>query len=170
MAKINIPTIILRQPIPTHISYDIQGLLLFFGKYRESPYLTDWEKIRLKQLAATGEWLASGGEYIDGLWMKDGIDCYVEEEPASSFIESHFTEHQVSLILAEYDTEWRGCCGMFNDILGNPDIGTEIRDWVEQHGKWTDIKDFVSKRVDVLNPHLRVVPLGVCSAMENCGE
>lgn len=149
MGVITIPTVIFRTPIPTGQGYDIQGLLLAFGKYRETPSLTDSEKTRLMQLAASGEWLASGGEMVEGVWMKDGEVCSYDQKDTLSFIREHYKGHQVSLVPVEYDREAAGCCGLLYDILGDPDIGKEIRDQVEKDGTWYNIEFFVSNNVDV---------------------
>lgn len=149
MALITIPTVIFRNPIPVCGLYDIQGLLLSYGKYRESPCLTDDEKARLMQLAATGEWLASGGEMVDGVWMKDGEIRCPGQKGVLPFIQNHYKGHQVSLVPVEYDREAWGCCGLFYDILGAPDIGKQIRDWVSLNGTWYQIEYFVSDSLDV---------------------
>lgn len=149
MASVTIPTVIFRNPIPTGEGYDIQGLLLAFGKYREAPGLTDSEKGRLMQLAATGEWLAEGGTMEDGVWMKDGETRCPDRKDTLSFIESHCQGHQVSLVPVEYDRGAAGCCGLFCDVLGSPAIGKEIRDGVEMEGAWYSIEYFVSNKVDV---------------------
>lgn len=149
MALITIPTVIFRNPIPVGGLYDIQGLLLSYGKYRESPCLTDDEKARLMQLAATGEWLASGGEMEDGVWMRDGEIRCPDQTDTLSFIESHYKGHQVSLVNVVYDRDAWGCCGMFCDILGSPALGEEIRDWVDLNGVWYQIEYFVSLGLDV---------------------
>ena len=151
MALITIPTVIFRNPIPTGEGYDIQGLLLAFGKYREAPGLTDSEKTRLMQLAATGEWLAAGGTMEDGVWEKDGEIRCPDQKDTLSFIREHYKGHQVSLVPVEYDREAWGCCGMFSDILGSPAIGKEIRERVEKDGAWYPIEVFVSCGVDVEN-------------------
>lgn len=150
--KMVIPTVIFRNPIQTNQDYDIQGLLLAFGKYRESDDLTDWEKTRLKQLASTGKWIKTGGMMDDGLWIKDGSECFPYNIDILKFIEGNCHDNQVSLLNVEYDTEAEGCIGKWCDILGEPNIGQAIRDWVEQNGEWMDIGDFVShKKVDVQN-------------------
>ena len=149
MASVNIPTVIFRNPIPTGEGYDIQGLLLAFGKHREAPGLTDSEKTRLMQLAATGEWLASGGEMEEGVWLKDGEVCCYDQKDTLSFIQSHYKGHQVSLVPVEYDRDAWGCCGMFCDILGSPAIGKQIRDWVDLNGVWYQIDFFLSDELDV---------------------
>ena len=149
MGLITIPTVIFRNPIPVGGLYDIQGLLLAYGKYREAPSLTDFEKCLLMQLAATGEWLAEGGAMEDGVWMKDGEVRSYDQTDTLSFIQNHYKGHQVSLVPVEYDREAAGCCGMFCDILGSPDIGKEIRDGVETEGAWYSIEYFVSNKVDV---------------------
>ncbi len=159
MGLITIPTVIFRDPIPTSEGYDIQALLLAFGKYRESPCLTDDEKARLMQLAATGEWLASGGEMEDGLWMKDGEIRCPDQRGVLSFIRSHYKGHQVSLVNVVYDTEAVGCCGLFFDLLGPLAIGKEIRDWVDLHGVWYQIDYFVSGKVDVRNKKTPIVKI-----------
>ena len=149
MALKTIPTVIFRNPIPTNEGYDIQGLLLKYGEYRESPSLTEAEKTRLMQLAATGEWLADGGTTEDGFWMGDGEIHCPNQNNTLSFILSHYKGHQVSLLNVVYDTKAEGCCGLFCDILGSPTIGKEIRDWVELHGTWYQIDYFLSGKVDV---------------------
>ena len=150
--RVVIPTVIFRHPIRTSQDYDIQGLLLAFGKYRESDDLTDWEKTRLKQLASTGKWIESGGTIDDGLWVKDGTDCFIYNIDTLKFIEGNCNDNQVSLVNVEYDTEAEGCIGIWCDILGEPNIGQQIREWVEQNGEWMDIEEFVShKKVDVGN-------------------
>ena len=149
MGVIPIPTVIFRNPIPTGEGYDIQGLLLAFGKHREAPGHTEPERVRLMQLAATGEWLASGGEMEDGVWMRDGEVCSYDQKDTLSFIQNHYKGHQVSLVPVEYDREAAGCCGLFCDVLGAPAIGKEIRDWVDLHGVWYQIDYFVSGEVDV---------------------
>lgn len=149
MASVNIPTVIFRNPIPTGEGYHIQGLLLAYGKYREAPGLTDSEKGRLMQLAATGEWLANGGTMEDGVWMKDGEACCYDQKETLSFIQNHYKGHQVSLVPVEYDREAAGCCGLFCDVLGAPAIGKEIRDWVSLNGVWYQIEYFVSLGLDV---------------------
>ena len=83
--KLVIPTVIFRTPIHINRIFDIQGMLLAFGKYRETPYLSDWEKSRLKQLAATEKWIEFGGEIKSGLWRKDGQCC-----APLSFIENNY--------------------------------------------------------------------------------
>ncbi len=149
MALITIPTVIFRNPIPTGEGYDIQGLLLAYGKYREAPGLTDSEKGRLMQLAATGEWLAEGGAMEDGVWMRDGEVRSYDQKDSLSFIREHYKGHQVSLVPVEYDREAWGCCGLFCDVLGAPALGKEIRDWVDLNGVWYQIEYFVSGKVDV---------------------
>ncbi len=149
MALITIPTVIFRNPIPTREGYDIQGLLLAYGKYREAPGLTGSEKTRLMQLAATGEWLAEGGTMEDGVWMKDGEVRSYDQTDTLSFIQNHYKGHQVSLVNVVYDPKAEGCCGMFCDILGSPALGKEIRDGVETEGAWYSIEYFVSNKVDV---------------------
>ena len=149
MASVNIPTVIFRNPITTGEGYHIQGLLLAYGKYREAPGLTDSEKTRLMQLAATGEWLASGGEMEDGVWMRDGEVCSYDQKDTLSFIREHYKGQQVSLVNVVYDRDAWGCCGMFCDILGSPALGKEIRDWVELHGTWYQIDYFLSGKLDV---------------------
>ena len=159
MALITIPTVIFRNPIPTGQGYDIQGLLLAFGKYREAPGLTDSEKTRLMQLAATGEWLAAGGTMEDGVWMKDGETRCPDRKDTLSFIESHYKGHQVSLVNVVYDPKAEGCCGLFCDVLGAPTIGKQIRDWVDLNGVWYQIEYFVSLGLDVQkmkSPILRI--------------
>lgn len=143
--KLVIPTVIFRTPIHTNRIFDIQGMLLAFGKYRETPYLSDWEKSRLKQLAATEKWIEFGGEIKSGLWRKDGQCCAPQ-----SFIENNYQGHQVSLVQVQYDRKAAGCIGVFCDILGEPEIGQQIREWVEQNGEWMDIEELVtSKNLDV---------------------
>ena len=150
--KMVIPTVIFRNPIQTNQDYDIQGLLLAFGKYRESDNLTDWENTRLKQLASTGKWIESGGTIDDGLWVKDGTECFIYNIDTLKFIEGNCNDNQVSLVNVEYDTEAEGCIGIWCDILGEPNIGQQIREWVEQNGEWMTIENFVShKKVDVGN-------------------
>ena len=149
MGVITISTVIFRNPIPTGEGYDIQGLLLAYGKYREAPGLTGPEKTRLMQLAATGEWLAAGGTMEDGVWEKDGEIRCPDQTDTLSFIESHYKGHQVSLVNVVYDPKAEGCCGLFSDILESPDIGKEIRDGVETEGAWYSIEYFVSNKVDV---------------------
>ena len=144
-----IPTVIFRDPIPTNEGYDIQGLLLAFGKHREAPGLTEPEKTRLMQLATTGEWLAEGGTMEDGVWMKGGEVCSPDQKDTLSFIREHYKGQRVSLVLVGYDPKADGCCGLFCDILGDPDIGKEIRDWVDLNGVWYNIESFVSNEVDV---------------------
>ena len=151
MGLITIPTVIFRAPIPTGQGYDIQGLLLGFGKYREAPGLTGPEKTRLMQLAATGEWLSDGGTMEDGIWVKDGEIHCPDRKDTLSFIRSHYQGHWVSLGLVEYDREAAGCSGLLYDILGDPDIGKKIRDRVEKDGVWHPIEVFVSRGVDVEN-------------------
>lgn len=161
MASVTIPTVIFRNPIPAGGLYDIQGLLLAFGKHREAPGLTDSEKFRLMQLAATGEWLAEGGAMEDGVWMKDDEACCYDQMDTLSFIQNHYKGHQVSLVPVEYDREAAGCCGMFCDILGSPALGKEIRDWVSLNGVWYQIDYFVSDVLDVRilgKPSVRVKP------------
>ena len=159
MGVITIPTVIFRNPIPAGGLYDIQGLLLAFGKYREAPGLTDSEKTRLMQLAATEEWLAEGGAMEDGVWMKDGEVCSYDQKDTLSFIQNHYKGHQVSLVPVEYDRKAWGCCGLFCDVLGAPAIGKEIRDWVDLHGVWYQIDYFVSGKVDVEMKILKRVPV-----------
>jgi len=159
MALITIPTVIFRNPIPTNDGYDIQGLLLAFGKYREAPGLTGPEKTRLMQLAATGEWLAEGGTMEDGVWMKDGEVRSYDQTDSLSFIREHYKGHQVSLVPVEYDREAWGCCGLFCDVLGAPAIGKEIRDWVSLNGVWYRIEYFVSGKVDVQIKKIPVVKI-----------
>lgn len=149
MALITIPTVIFRNPIPTGEGYDIQGLLLAFGKYREAPGLTESEKVRLMQFVTTGEWLASGGIMKDGVWFKDGVTCCLDQKDTLTFIQSHYKGHQVSLLNVVYDRDAWGCCGLFCDILGSPALGNEIRDWVDLHGVWYKIEYFVSDQLDV---------------------
>lgn len=149
MASVTIPTVIFRNPIPAGGLYDIQGLLLAFGKHREAPGLTEPERVRLMQLAATGEWLASGGEMEDGVWMRDGEVCSYDQKDTLSFIQNHNKGHQVSLVPVEYDREAWGCCGLFCDVLGAPAIGKQIRDWVDLNGVWYQIEYFVSLGLDV---------------------
>ena len=161
MALITIPTVIFRNPIPTGEGYDIQGLLLAYGKYREAPGLTDSEKGRLMQLAATGEWLAEGGTMEDGVWEKDGEIRCPDRKDTLSFIESHYKGHQVSLVNVVYDPKAEGCCGLFCDILGSPAIGKEIRDWVDLHGVWYQIDYFVSGEVDVQIKKIPVVEINL---------
>ena len=161
MASVTIPTVIFRNPIPVGGLYDIQGLLLAFGKHRESPGLTDSEKTRLMQLAATGEWLAEGGTMEDGVWMKDGEVCSYDQKETLSFIREHYKGHQVSLVNVVYDPKAEGCCGMFCDILGSPDIGKEIRDWVDLNGVWYQIDYFVSGKVDVQIKKMPVVKINL---------
>lgn len=140
-----IPTVIFRTPIHTNRIFDIQGMLLAFGKYRETPHLSDWEKDRLKQLAATEKWIEFGGEIKSGLWRKDGQCC--SPQP---FIENNYQGHQVSLVPVQYNRKAAGCIGIFCDILGEPNIGQQIREWVEQNGEWMDIEELVtSKNLDV---------------------
>lgn len=134
-----IPTVIFRTPIHTNKIYDIQGMLLAFGKYRETPYLTEWEKSRLKQLAATEKWIEFGGEIKSGLWKKDGQCCTPQ-----SFIESNCQGQEVALVPVQYDRKALGCIGIFCDILCEPNIGLQIRERVEQNGEWMDIGEFVS--------------------------
>ena len=155
--KVVIPTVIFRNPIQTNQDYDIQGLLLAFGEYRESENLTDWEQTRLKQLASTGKWVESGGTMDDGLWVKDGTECFLYNIDILKFIKAHCKDNQVSLVNVEYDTEAEGCVGIWCDILGEPNDGRKIREWVEQNGKWMDIEEFVSHiKVDVRNEHFDV--------------
>ena len=155
--KMVIPTVIFRNPIQTNQDYYIQGLLLAFGKYRESDDLTDWEKTRLKQLASTGKWIESGGTIDDGLWVKDGTECFLYNIDILKFIETNCHDNQVSLVKVEYDTEAEGCIGIWCDILGEPNIGQEIREWVGKNGAWLDIEEFVShKKVDVKNEHFDI--------------
>lgn len=149
MGVITIPTVIFRNPIPTGEGYDIQGLLLAFGKHREAPGLTDSEKTWLMQLAATEEWLASGGEMEEGVWLKDGEVCCYDQKDTLSFIREHYKGHQVSLVNVVYDPKAEGCCGLFSDILGSPALGGEIRDWVSLNGVWYQIEYFVSGKLDV---------------------
>ncbi len=160
MGVITIPTVIFRNPIPTGEGYDIQGLLLAFGKHREAPGLTDSEKTRLMQLAATGEWLASGGEMEEGVWMKDGEVCSYDQKDTLSFIQNHYKSHQVSLVPVEYDREAAGCCGLFCDVLGAPAIGKQIRDWVDLNGTWYKIEYFVSDSLDVRIKKMPTVKTG----------
>jgi len=159
MGVITIPTVIFRNPIPTGEGYDIQGLLLAFGKYREAPGLTVSEKDRLMQLAATEEWLAEGGTMEDGVWEKDGEIRCPDQTDTLSFIQSHYKGHQVSLVPVEYDREAAGCCGLFCDVLGAPAIGKQIRDWVDLNGAWFQIDYFVSGKVDVEMKILKRVPV-----------
>ena len=155
--KIVIPTVIFRNPIRTNQDYDIQGFFLAFGKYRESDNLTDWEKTRLKQLASTGKWVESGGTIDDGLWVKDGTECFLYDNDILKFIKAHCKDNQVSLVNVEYDTEAEGCDGIWCDILGEPNDGRKIREWVEQNGEWMDIEEFVSHiKVGVRNEHFDV--------------
>lgn len=170
MASVTIPTVIFRAPIPTGEGYDIQGLLLAYGKYREAPGLTDSEKTRLMQLAATGEWLAEGGAMEDGVWMKDGEACCYDQTDTLSFIREHYKGHQVSLVPVEYDREAAGCCGMFCDILGSPDIGKEIRDWVSLNGVWYQIEYFVSGKVDVQIKKIPVVEINLQNEGDEKGK
>ncbi len=144
-----IPTVIFRNPIPTNEGYAIQGLLLAFGEYRESPSLTKREKTRLMQLAATEEWLEDGGTMEDGVWMRDGEIRCPDQKDTLSLIQSHYKGQQVSLLNVVYYTKAEGCCGLFCDILGSPTIGKQIRDWVELHGTWYQIDYFLSDEVDV---------------------
>lgn len=160
MALRTIPTVIFRTPIPTNEGYDIQGLLLAFGEYRDAPSLTETEKTRLMQLAATEEWIASGGQMGDGVWVKDGMTCCPDLNDTLSFIQNHYKGHQVSLLNVVYDTKAEGCCGLLCDILGSPTIGKEIRDWVELHGTWYQIEYFLSLRVDVQNRSVPIVKTG----------
>jgi len=159
--KIVIPTVIFRNPIRTNQDYDIQGFFLAFGKYRESENLTDWEQTRLKQLASTGKWVESGGTMDDGLWVKDGTECFPYNIDILKFIEANCNDNQVSLVNVEYDTEAEGCVGIWCDILGEPNDGRKIREWVEQNGEWMDIEEFVlHKKVDVQNEHFDIsVPM-----------
>lgn len=151
ITKVTIPTVIFRTPIHTNKIYDIQGMLLALGKYRESPDLSDWEKNRLKQLAATEKWIELGGEIKDGLWRKDGQFCAPEP-----FIEANYHGQEVALVPVEYDRFAAGCIGIFWDILGEPNIGEQIREWVEQNSEWMTIEDFVSTKVDVQNEHFDI--------------
>jgi hypothetical protein len=151
ITKVTIPTVIFRTPIHTNKIFDIQGMLLSFGKYRESPDLSDWEKNRLKQLAATEKWIESGGEIKYGLWRKDGQCCAPE-----TFIEANYQGQEVALVPVEYDRFAAGCIGIFWDILGEPNIGEQIREWVEQNSEWMTIEDFVSTKVDVQNEHFDI--------------
>ena len=157
MASITIPTVIFRAPIPTNEGYDVQGLLLAFGKYREVPDLTESEKTRLMQLAATEEWIASGGIMKDGIWFKDGEVSCPNQKDTLMFIQSHYKGHQVSLVNVIYDKKAVGCCGMFCYILGSPVIAKEIRDWVSLNGTWFQIEYFVSGKVDVQIKKMPVV-------------
>lgn len=159
MGLITIPTVIFRNPIPTGQGYDIYGLLLAYGKHREAPSLTEPEKVRVMQLAATGEWLASGGEMEEGVWMKDGEMCSYDQKDTLSFIREHYKGHQVSLVNVVYDTKAMGCCGLLYDILGEPDIGKQIRDWVSLNGVWYQIDYFVSEKVDVQIKKMPVVKI-----------
>lgn len=155
--KVVIPTVIFRHPIQTNQDYDIQGLLLAFGKYRESENLTDWEKTRLIQLASTGKWVESGGTMDDGLWVKNGTECFLYNIDILKFINANCNDNQVSLVNVEYDTEAEGRIGIWCDILGEPNIGQEIREWVEQNREWVDVEEFVShKKVDVQNEHFDI--------------
>ena len=155
--KMVIPTVIFRHPIRTSQDYDIQGLLLAFGKYRESDNLTDWENTRLKQLASTEKWIESGGTIDDGLWVKDGTECFLYDNDILKFIKANCNDNQVSLVNVEYDTEAEGCDGIWCDILGEPNDGRKIREWVEQNGEWMDIEEFVSHiKVGVRNEHFDV--------------
>ena len=99
--KVVIPTVIFRHPIQTNQDYDIQGLLLAFGKYRESENLTDWEKTRLIQLASTGKWVESGGTMDDGLWVKNGTECFLYNIDILKFINANCNDNQVSLVNVE---------------------------------------------------------------------
>jgi len=146
MTKVMIPTIIFRDPIHTNQGYEIQGMLLAFGKYRESPFLSDWETSRLKQLASTEEWIATGGEIEGGVWVKDG-QC----RSPKSFIEANYKGHLVSLVPVEYDRYAAGCLGVWADILAEPNTGQIIRDWVDKNGTWHDIEYLLSEKVDVQN-------------------
>ena len=73
------------------------------------------------------------------------------------FIEDNCHDIQVSLLNVEYDMQAEGCCGVWCDILGEPNVGRKIREWVEQNGEWMDIEEFVlHKKVDVRNEHFDV--------------
>ena len=170
MASVTISTVIFRNPIPTGEGYDIQGLLLAFGKYREAPGLTEPEKVRLMQLAATGEWLAAGGTMEDGVWMKDGEVCSYDQTDTLSFIREHYKGHQVSLVNVVYDPKAEGCCGMFCDILGSPAIGKEIRDWVSLNGVWYQIEYFVSDELDVRIHKMPVVTINLQKEGDDKGK
>ena len=92
----------------------------------------------------------SGGTIDDGLWVKDGTECFIYNSDTLKFIEGNCNDNQVSLVNVEYDTEAEGCIGIWCDILGEPNIGQQIREWVEQNGEWMTIENFVShKKVDV---------------------
>ena len=160
MALRTIPTVIFRTPIPTNKGYDIQGLLLAYGEYRDAPSLTEAEKTRLMQLAATGKWLADGGTMEDGVWMRDGEILCPDQKGTLTFIQNHYKGHQVSLLNVVYDTKTEGCCGVLCDILGSPTIGKEIRDWVELHGTWYQIEYFLSLEVDVQIKKMPTVKTG----------
>lgn len=151
---------IFRTPIPTNEGYDIQGLLLAFGEYRDAPSLTETEKTRLMQLAATEEWIASGGQMEDGVWMRDGEIRCPDQTDTLTFIQNNYKGHQVSLLNVVYDTKAEGCCGLLCDILGSPTIGKEIRDWVELHGTWYKIDYFLSGKVGVQNRRVPIVKTG----------
>ena len=85
----------------------------------------------------------------DGLWMKGGEVCSPDQKDILSFIREHYKGQRVSLVLVSYDPKEDGCCGLFCDILGDTDIGKEIRDRVETNGAWYNIESFVSNEVDV---------------------
>ena len=161
---------IFRTPIPTNEGYEIQGLLLAYGEYRDDPSLTESEKTRLMQLAATEVWIASGGQMGDGVWVKDGMTCCPDQNDTLTFIHSHYKGHQVSLLNVVYDTKAEGCCGLLCDILGSPTIGKQIRDWVELHGTWYKIDYFLSLRVDVQNKIIPVVKINFQNDSEENGS
>lgn len=156
MAKVIIPTLIFRHPIQTDNNYWIEGMLLDYGKKRETPYLSEWETYRLKLLATTKEWRELGGEMLDGLWESGDIDYHLKKKIVPSFIEANYRGHQISLVSVQYDTEETYCRGVWDDILGNSEIGQRIRDWVEQNSEWMDIGDFVSRKVGVRNDVIHV--------------
>ena len=160
MALRTIPTVIFRTPIPTNKGYEIQGLLLAFGEYREAPVLTESEKTRLMQLAATEEWIASEGQMEDGFWMRDGEIRCPDQYDTLTFIQNNYKGHQVSLLNVVYNTKAEGCCGVLCDILGSTTIGKEIRDWVELHGTWYQIDYFLSGKVDVQIKKMPTVKTG----------
>lgn len=170
MALRTIPTVIFRNPIPTNEGYEIQGLLLAFGEYREAPVITETEKTRLMQLAATEGWLADGGTMENGVWMRDGEIRCPDQNDTLSFIQNHYKGHQVSLLNVVYNTKAEGCCGVLCDILGSTTIGKEIRDWVELHGTWYQIDYFLSLEVDVQNRRVPIVKTGFQNDSDDDGS
>lgn len=159
-----IPTIVFKYPICTgNDEYYINGYFLSDRDEDDALNLSDYEKLRLKYLAATEDWVKSGGKMdcnrdeYDGYWVKDGLGYLVDDDDVTQFAEQHYRGREVALLRVEYDSFCPAVCGLDFDILGNYAVWCALCHWVNTNGEWMDIEKLVNDELDVQNEERPVV-------------